>query len=289
MAMMTTRHNSTFERFPVQLAFSTLGCPEASLNQIIEWAAEYEYRGIELRADDGGLVSLALSTSERALIKRRLSEAKITLLALASYVKVCSPEPDDAVIADLRKHLQLASDLGAAGMRVFPGAAVALLDTSDMAAFDRTGARRLSAVAAEAAELGVRLLLETHDSHPRGSDVVRILSLLDGNASVGVIWDAMHPWRYGESPEETARLLAGHLAYAQVKDGVIGVDPADIALCLPGDGEVPLREIVSLVEQASAEQGEAPAWISLEWEKAWYPELPALPRALAALRAVLER
>ncbi|MDJ0354597.1 sugar phosphate isomerase/epimerase family protein [Paenarthrobacter sp. PH39-S1] len=286
----------------MRLAFSTLGAPDASVTQLIQWARRFGARGLELRVDDGGITPLGLTAAGRVELRQALEDAGVEVLALASYVRICAPGPDHEVLAGLRANLQLAADLGARGMRVFPGAGVDPLATADMSGFDAAGARRLSAVLGEAGHLGVRLLLETHDSHPRGADVARILALVDdpgavlaavaadaepGPSGVGIIWDVLHPWRYGETPRETARHVAPYYAYSQFKDGQIGSAPTDVTLRLPGQGSVPLREIAQLATALSAAQGNADPWFSLEWEKAWHPELPELPVALAALQQVL--
>ncbi|MCY0904793.1 sugar phosphate isomerase/epimerase family protein [Arthrobacter sp. H14-L1] len=286
----------------MRLAFSTLGAPDASVSQLLHWARRFGVRGLEIRVDDGGIAPLGLSAAGRAVLRQALEDAGVEVLALASYVRICAPGPDQDVLAGLRENLQLAADLGAAGMRVFPGAGVDPLATADMSGFDGAGARRLSAVLGEARQMGVRLLLETHDSHPRGADVVRIVALVDDQGAdlaavaadaepdpsgVGIIWDVLHPWRYGEAPEETARHVAPYFAYPQFKDAHIGSAPTDVTLRLPGQGSVPLREMARLAIAMSAAQGNGDPWFSLEWEKAWHPELPDLPEALAALQQVL--
>ncbi len=286
----------------MRLAFSTLGAPDASVTQLVQWARRFGASGLELRVDDGGIAPLGLSPTGRVELRQALEDAGVEVLALASYVKICAPGSDDDVLAGLRANLQLAADLGARGMRVFPGAGIDPLKMADMSGFDAAGARRLSAVLGEARHLGVRLLLETHDSHPRGADVARILVLLDDPGAdlaavgadaepdpsgVGIIWDVLHPWRYGESAQETARHVAPYFAYSQFKDGQIGSSPTDVTLRLPGEGDVPLREMEQLATALSAAQGNDDPWFSLEWEKAWHPELPDLPEALAALRRVL--
>lgn len=281
------------------LAFSTLGCPGASLAYVIELAHSSGATGLELRAADGEFVYPGMPAAERDAVATALSDAGLVVLALASYVRVCAPDAEGGeggVDAELSSAVDLAADLGARNVRLFPGAALppalgsgALGDgvPPEMAAADKLGARRLNAAAGHARDRGVALLLETHDSHPRGEDVARILARVDDAAPVKVIWDVMHPWRHDEAPERTAELLAGSLAYAQYKDGVRIPGGNNVTLTLPGDGELPLRRVQSLLAGIAAAQGVPDPWASLEWERAWHPELPPLAEALAALRAVL--
>ncbi|WP_449371897.1 sugar phosphate isomerase/epimerase family protein [Arthrobacter psychrolactophilus] len=222
------------------------------------------------------------------------SAASVTVASLES-------SENDPVLGELLAAVELAAALSVgnktlgldgAQLRVFPGAgldpaAPGEEPSAEMRAADALGARRLNAAAQRARELGVTMLLETHDSHPRGSDLGRILEQVATEAPVKVIWDVMHPWRYDEAPERTAQLLADSLAYAQYKDGVRNSDSHSVTLTLPGEGELPLTQIRALVAGISAAHGVADPWISLEWERAWHPELPPVADALESLKAML--
>ncbi|SEE73373.1 Sugar phosphate isomerase/epimerase [Arthrobacter alpinus] len=310
------------------LAFSTLGCPGDSLAEVIATAHDSGAIGLELRAAEGEFVHSSMTAAERAEVSRQLTSAGLSVLALASYVKVCAPLPEppvatsptddggaaasrgsvaafataqDPVLAELLAAVDLAADLSAgngalgqtgAAVRVFPGAGLEA-DLSgeelsvEMAAADLRGAARLNAAAGHARTRGVTLLLETHDSHPRGQDIARILAHVDADAPVKVIWDFMHPWRHDEAPGRTAELLAESLAYPQFKDGVRNAEGNAVTLTLPGEGALPLVEMQALATRIATAQGIADPWVSLEWERTWHPELPPVSAALAALKNVL--
>lgn len=287
------------------LAFSTLGCPGDSLAQVIDTAHAAGAAGLELRAADGEFVFDGMAADQRAAVAATLADAGLTVLTLASYVRICAPaeapgDPgaNDSVLAQLLAAVDLAADLSAgntgagAQVRVFPGAGLDPCGqgedpSADMAAADLRGARRLNAAAVHAQARGVSMLLETHDSHPRASDLMRILVHVAPDAPVKVIWDLMHPWRHDETPERTAELLVDWLAYAQFKDGVRNPGANTVTLSLPGEGELPLDRMQALLADMAAAQGIADPWVSLEWERAWHPELPPLAEALLSLKAVL--
>lgn len=299
------------------LAFSTLGCPDDSLAQVIDTARSAGATGLEIRAADGQFAHPDMDKDARAAVAARLAEAGLTVLTLASYVKVCapleasdggSPAPgavahggvpaNDPVLAELLAAVELAADLSAgnvgsgAQVRVFPGAGLEPCGlgekpSAELQAADRLGAARLNAASARAVELGVTMLLETHDSHPRASDIVRVLAHVDPGAPVRVIWDLMHPWRFDEAPEQTAKLLADSLSYAQYKDGIRNEGTNTVRLTLPGEGELPLVMMRELVAGISAAHGITDPWISLEWERAWHPQLPPVAQALESLKTVL--
>lgn len=299
------------------LAFSTLGCPGDSLAQVIDTAHASGATGLEIRAADGEFAYPAMDKDARATVAAKLAEAALTVLTLASYVKVCAPfersddgnpipgadaqsgsSANDPVLEELLAAVELAADLSAgnkaagAQLRVFPGAGLDPCGggeepSEELQAADKRGAARLNAAASRASELGVTMLLETHDSHPRASDINRILAYVDPNAPVKVVWDLMHPWRFDELPERTAELLADSLAYAQYKDGVRNHGTNTVTLTLPGEGELPLTAMREMVARISAAQGITDPWISLEWERAWHPHLPPVAQALESLKAVL--
>jgi fatty-acyl-CoA synthase len=112
--------------------------------------------------------------------------------------------------------------------------------------------------------------------------VGRLLDLVDDPAFVAV-WDLHHPHRVGESPEEAVGALGSRVRLVHVKDA-----RADGALVPLGEGDVPVRESLALLDAAGYD-----GWLTVEWEKRWHPELEdpeiALPRELAALRVLEAR
>ncbi|CAM5740785.1 hypothetical protein SALBM311S_12203 [Streptomyces alboniger] len=80
----------------------------------------------------------------------------MAVLGLAGYARVAAPGDDEPVIEEVRRLLDLARDLGAPFIRVFPGGGT----EQSREEADATAARRLGTAAEYAADLGVRILLE---------------------------------------------------------------------------------------------------------------------------------
>ncbi|WP_245681706.1 sugar phosphate isomerase/epimerase family protein [Actinomadura kijaniata] len=251
-------------------AFSTLGVPGMPLPEVLDLAVRTGYAGLELRCAEDGPVHTGLTSAGRRAVAAALDGAGVVPLCAASYVRVAAPGPDGPVVDALRAHLDLAADLGAAHVRVFPGA-----DPADPDA-ERRAAARLTAVAGAARARGVAVAVETHDSHRAGRDLAR---LLDGVPGARALWDVLHGHRAGETPERTHAALADRLAYVQVKDA----DPAGTPVAL-GAGTLPLDE-VGRVLGAHGYDG----WLCWEYEAAWHPGAAPLPALLAAGRARMER
>lgn len=273
----------------MQLSFSTLGCPDADVDEVLALAGEHGATGVELRMHEGGIISASMDDAERGKVKTAFAEAGITILAVGSYVKICAPGKDIDVFRELEAALRLAADIGAKAVRVFPGAGLdstSEADREEAFELEENAVRRLTAAEGPAAMHGVQLLLETHDSHPRGVDAARILFPLGPQGAVRTIWDVLHPWKRGEEPEATVKALAGRIEYLQLKDARRGATADAPILTLPGEGDIPLEKMLRLYGE-QAPTGVDP-WVSLEWEKAWNPDLPELGEALAATRKILD-
>ena len=246
------------------LAFSTLGCSGLPLADVVELARSSGWLGLELRAAEDEPVHVGLSSDERAAARELLESGGVTVLAVASYVRVASGAvSDDQCVADALAHAELALDLGAPFVRVFPGAEEPGVEA------DARAVRRLNAIAARLPE-GVAILLETHDSHPQGVDIARVLSQVSGE--VGTIWDVMHPWRTGEPIAVTKEVLAPYLKHVQVKDVLSPDERTPLPL---GSGTIPLAEFYEALRELGYQ-----GWVSLEWESKWHPEAVPLAEAL---------
>ncbi|RLL66937.1 sugar phosphate isomerase/epimerase family protein [Streptomyces sp. Z26] len=259
----------------MRLAFSTLGVPGMSIPEVARLASENGFHGVELRAHPEEPVHPGLSLNERVELVEEFKAADVSILTVAGYAKVAAPGDDEPVLAEIRALLELARDIGARYVRVFPGGG-----EGSTARADARAVRRLSAAAALAAGMGPRVLLETHDSHPTGGDVARLLDSV-GVGPVGALWDVMHTWRGEEDPAESLRHLAPHLGYVQVKDIAAAEKTAPLP---PGAGVLPLAEVVELLSRSGWD-----GWLCWEYEKRWYPEAPELPALLPSVREHLLR
>lgn len=246
-----------------RFAVSTLGAPGVPLADSARVAAEHGCHGLEVRVHPDEEVHLGMSPVRAARARDRIADAGLAVACLAGYPKVCRPGPDGPVVDELRALVELAASLGAPSVRVFPG--------GERPGEDGRASQRIAAVLPDLRSAGVRLLVETHDSHPTGEAARRLVAPFGDPGRVAVLWDAVHPWRAGEPPERTRASLGEYLGYFQVKDVAAG-DPTPV---VPGAGDVPLARCGRLLADWSG-------WVSLEWERAWYPDLAPLPAPLRA-------
>jgi sugar phosphate isomerase/epimerase len=256
----------------MRFAFSTLGVPGMPVADVVALAADTGYQGVELRADPEEPVHPGIGTRERAAVVAEFERAGVEILTVCGYTGVAAPGDDAPVYEELDELLWLAKDLGTPNVRVFPGGG-----DQDPAEAEATAARRLGAAAETAAGLGVRILLETHDSHRTGADISRILGPV-GHKHAGAIWDVVHPWLDHEEPAAAHAALAPFLGYVQVKDVASRDDLAPLPL---GAGVLPLAECLATLTEET--------WLCWEYEKRWHPEAADLPGLLVPGREHLER
>ncbi|MFF5039055.1 sugar phosphate isomerase/epimerase family protein [Streptomyces nigra] len=260
----------------MKLAFSTLGVPGLPLPDVLRLASAHGYHGVELRAHPEEPVHPGLGPGERADVAAEFKAAGVEPLGVAGYTRIAAPGDDGPVIEEVRTLVDLAHDIGAPYVRIFPGADPE--QTSE--ATEAIAARRLGTAAEYAADMGVGVLLETHDSHRAAADAMRVLGLV-GHRNVGALWDVMHTWLAGEQPAESYAALAPHLGYVQVKD----IAGADDTTPLPlGAGVLPLAECVEVLSRHGWD-----GWLCWEYEKRWYEDAAPLEGLLDGGREHLSR
>lgn len=148
-------------------------------------------------------------------IRRRIEDAGLTLIAISSYIKICSPEPDADVSLSLQETLELAAALGAGGVRIFPGADTTLAGATGNRDQGLGSDRSGQAVC-------------------YSRSCVRILRLVEPSGTTRAIWDVLHPWRHGEQPEDMPTHYGSPWPTASSKMPPSGPDPTVWLSRFPG-------------------------------------------------------
>ena len=266
--------------YPYPLVFSTLGTPGWSLERAAEQAVADGYAGLEVRILDGQVISPHLPAERRAAIRSLLKQHGLVIAGIGASTRFSSPDADDRAqhLADLRAYLALANDLEVPIVRTFgggPSEGQTMQDVIDLVAGS------LAEAALDAERHGVTICLETHDAFCRGQEVADVLDQVD-SSYVKAVWDVHHPFRMGESAEDTWNFIGARLAHVHMKDALRRED-GSWELKLMGEGEVPCREIIHLLASKGYD-----GYLCAEWEKAWHPEIEepeiALPQHARVLR-----
>jgi len=249
-------------------AFSTLGCPNWSLEQALSRGREYGYLAVELRLVDGELIEESMSVAERARVSSLLSASGLELVAVDSSISLSEDEPG-VVAKRIARFIELAAGWGAPLIRVFGGSG----DLDHVVQSLRMASR-------EAESTGCSIGMETHDAFTSAASVAAVLDAVDSPA-IGAVWDIAHTHRVGDAPAHVVSQLGDRILDVHVKDAV--TTAADSArYVLLGEGNVPVRICLEELLRASYN-----GWLVAEWEKRWHPEIEEPEVALPQHAAVL--
>lgn len=250
-------------------AFSTLGCPDWSLEEALARGREYGYLGVELRLIDGKFIEDSMPASERARVTNLLAASGLELVAVDSSITLSEDEPR-GVARRIARFLELAAGWGAPLIRVFGGDA-----DQDHAV------QSLRLAAREAERTGCGIGLETHDAFSSAAPTAAVLNAVDSSA-IGAIWDVAHTHRAGDTPAQVVSWLRDRILAVHIKD-VVRREAEGSRYVLLGEGEVPARTCLEELWSVGYD-----GWVVAEWEKRWHPEIEepevALPQHAALLR-----
>lgn len=246
----------------MQLAYSNLACPGWNFEKTVEAVHTYGFDGLEIRLFDGEVVTPDISAAARRRAEAAIRAAGVRVAALDTSLQAAGPDAE-RFLAGVEVMAEIAEEWGAPLLRVFGGPLPqgTAARSSELA---RVG-DLLSRGAEVAGQYHVGIALETHDDFASAHTVGEVLHRAGGH--VGAVYDAFHPHRVGESPEEVLGQLGGYIWLVQVKDAV-RTGPEEWQLVPVGEGEVPVHELVQRLPAAGYDD-----WVSLEFEKKWHPEL----------------
>ncbi len=259
-----------------QLAFSSLGCAELELPEVLDLAIRHRLPAVELRTL-GGQIDLpayfAKHFDRPQTLRDYVTSTHVRVVALDASCRLMADdqEGEDELLA----LAPWAEALGGVPIRVFDGGET--LDDEHIA----KGLARLQWWQQQRTDhgWGSLLMIETHDTLITGAAVQRFMRAAP--AHTAILWDAFHTWSKGdEDPLETWAMIQDHVIHIHVKDGVPG-GPEGRAFThtLPGEGMFPMGV---LRDQLITDGYGGP--LSLEWGRKWHPYLPSLEEALRAAR-----
>jgi len=258
----------------MKISFTTLGCPDWTLEQTLENAKAYGYDGIELRTHaDGNHFSPDASLEEAARVGRLFRDAGVPVMSVMGYCRFAFT--DDTEVAKnqelMRKLLAIAEAMGAPFVRTFAGG---IPEGADREVITEKVGLALKPLAEEAARRKVRIGLETHDDWCSGDRVLKVVRLVACPRGFGIVYDILNSFFSGIEPwNVTYRKVKPHICYCHLKDGYRGAD-GKISYVLLGAGDLPVEMIFRQLKKDRYR-----SFLSFEWEKKWHPELEAPERA----------
>lgn len=249
----------------MKIAFSTLGCPDFSWNDIYSMAKDLGFDGIEIRGLGNEIFAVQAQPFTEAQLPqtiKKLSELRIEIPCLSSGCCLKYAERAEENHNEIVQYIMLASKLGTPFIRILadrqPQPEGEVDDEVVLAAL-----KRLIPVAEEH---GVTLLVETNGVY---ADTSRLCKLLDHIASdtVGALWDMHHPYRFAnEKAGRTVQNLGAYIKYVHTKDSVI--ENGIVKYRMMGEGDLPIDDMMRALRSINYE-----GYISLEWVKRWAADL----------------
>lgn len=264
----------------MKICFTTLGCPDWSIEKVCEKAVSLRAYGVELRAKAPELhINTETPINRVKQIKRMFDEAGIHIVGITGYTQFADPNKDVRIANEeqLLKNLELCQVLGADYVRTFIGFPPDPYNPVDVYSYIGESLRK---TCEKAAGINASVLVETHDFASSGRSTRQILDSAGNPKNLGAIWDISHPPKAGESPEETWLQIGKYVQTVHIKDEYAERLPnGEIHQCFPGLGVLPLNQCLYTLSKSNFD-----GYYVVEWERAFNMNLAPLEDAFIAFR-----
>jgi sugar phosphate isomerase/epimerase len=264
-----------FIKNPPLLSFSTLGCPDWTFQQIVDFAAKHHYQGIEVR---GILKQLDLakcatfSKENKSTTMKMMSDNGLKFVNLGSSCNLHIAEEIERKknLDEGKRFIDLAQEFNCPFIRVFPNN---FPKEQERNATMDLMVKGLMELANYANGGNVSVLVESHGDLLTIEDLEKVMSAA-AHPHAGLVWDVTNMWiDTKESPTLAYEKLKKYIRHTHIKDAKM-VD-GKIRYVLLGQGEVPIFEAIDVLVKGGYE-----GYYSFEWEKHWHPEIEASDLAI---------
>ena len=252
----------------MKLAFSTLGCPDWTFDEVLDCAAAMGYQAIELRGVNGKMRADEMDVffpENREETMKKVAEHGLVIRSFGTSASFHDPERLDGAMEDGRAAVDLCAQIGVPYVRVFGNLADKTADTPEGEV--KRVAEGIQALCDYAAGKPVTILLEVHGDFNTAARILKTAELVD-RENFGILWDVEHSDEADEGDFMSFWEPVKHLIHhVHIKDHR-RLGGGKFQLCETGAGDIPLKEMILQMEKDGYE-----GYYSLEWEKKWHPEL----------------
>lgn len=259
-------------------AFSTIACPDWTIDRIIPLAAELGYMGVEMRtfgphagtpASDIACEPFLTGTDK---IRELCDEHGVEPACIATSIRYDAPVFPPVIgrvigdferpVRETKRAVQLAASVASPFVRVFAFE----LEHESRSSGMRRILQRLDLAASTARHTGTRLLIENGGSFPTAADLLEIINRL-ASPFVAAAYSPAVASMAGEDPAEGVRLLGASLGSVKLRDVAQG-KPAPL-----GEGEADFGRggaegFVKMLAQRRFD-----GWAVYEHDRLWWPDL----------------
>ena len=284
LAAIALRNSLGLNEKPLKLAYSTLGCPDWSFSQIIDFAKLHGYSAIEVRGiqKQMDLTKCKEFNSEKSR-KETLTMMKDKGLQFINLGSSANMHLTDATeskknLDEARSFIDLAKEIKCPYVRVFPNK----ISKDQKEATIEMIAQRLNQLGEYAKDKNVTVLMETHGEAVWADDILKIMELA-GHDHIGLVWDICNMWTVTkEPPADVYKKLSKYIYHTHIKDAKLENNVPNYVLL--GKGDVPIFEAIDLLAKNNYK-----GYYSFEWEKMWHPEIAEPEVALADYAAAMNK
>jgi len=259
------------------LSFSTLGCPDWEFSAIVDFAAQHNYNGIEVRGIkrqlDLSLCNEFRNAEQIAQTMKMMDDKNLKFVDLGSSATMHFPEGDERKknLDEGKRFIDLAHQLKCPFVRVFPN--IIPKDQGRDAVMDLI-IKGLLELADHAKGSDVTVVIESHGDLVHIDDLEKVMKSA-AHEHVGMIWDVANMWTITKEPvSEVHTRLKRYIKHTHIKDAKLA--DGKINYVFLGQGDVPIFEAIDLLAKESYK-----GYYSFEWEKMWHPEIAASELAIA--------
>jgi sugar phosphate isomerase/epimerase len=277
LAAILTGSSFDYKKKKPLLAFSTLGCPDWTFEQIVNFAVQHGYKGIEVRGIQRQMdlpkCNEFSSEENRKKTLALMKENNLQFINLGSSATLhfLPGTERDKNLDEGRRFIDLAQQINCPYVRVFPNKFPKEQDKNATIDLIIKGLLELGEYAKEK---NVSVLMETHGDVVKIEDLEVIMRSAE-HPNVGLVWDISNMWTVTkESPVEAYNKLKKYIRHTHIKDASLAGGKLEYKFL--GQGEVPLAEAIKALIK-----GGYKGYYSFEWEKLWHPEIAAPELALA--------
>lgn len=283
LAMAIAGSSFNYKKKMPLLSFSTLGCPDWSFQQIIDFAVVNNFKGIEIRGIQRELELTKckeFSSAENILATSKLMAEKglrFSDLGSSAGMHHIQGEERQKNMDEAKRFIDLAQKIQCPYIRVFPNNLPK--DQERNATIDLI-IEGLIELGNHAKGSDVTVLMESHGELVYTADLQKIMQSAE-HKNVGMVWDILNMWSATkEPPADVYATLKKYIRHTHIKDLKI-VDGKEQYTFL-GAGETPIFEAMDILYKDDYK-----GYYSFEWEKLWHPEIEVPEKAIAHYSKVM--
>jgi sugar phosphate isomerase/epimerase len=281
---MLDRNSLIKSKLPL-LSFSTLGCPDWTLDKILDVAVANNYPGLEIRGIQRqmDLSKSPLFNSDASIkeTKKKFSDRNVKMVGFGSSAAMHHADQAERSKAmdEAKRFIEIADKAGCPYVRVFPNNLPK--DTAKEKTMELITAG-LNELAEFSKDTNVKVLMETHGDLIWSDDLVKVMNNVDAR-QVGLVWDISNMWTVTkEDPKLVYEKIRKWVRHTHIKD--ISLAGGKETYTLFGEGDVPALETIDLLAK-----NDYKGYYSFEWEKMWHPEIAEPEIAIPQYAQVMKK